>query len=275
MTKQRTRAIAPQNDKATHPPKPKPAATKPSVESAVPQHALADPHKASAQEVLVAQKHAGNQAVSHLLDTPPSAKPVPAVVQRKPGDQDRIRSFVERHPDHAHLLRGFDDGMNEAAIVGQLLENFFQRTDFNYNFSSRSAFTHEGDCGVLVVEFITIARECFGIEMTSQKGDLKYFIPSAQKIVHKEDKRGNIDGKYWYFDDHVWAVWHGMPIDVLFGQMGIVSHLAGVKDNYDSKLGAVTYTAGDFVFYLKQGATSEFDRYTTEPSKMLKLGGRH
>jgi hypothetical protein len=272
MTSQQSRTTT-QNDKAPRRAKPKPAATTPVVESSVPQHALADPHHASAQEMLATQKQAGNQAVAHLLEaTPASAL---AVVQRTAGDQDRIRAFVERHPDHAHLLRGFADGMPEAAIVGQLLDNFFQRTDFNYDFSSHPAFTHQGDCGVLVVEFITIARECFGIDMTSQKEDRKYFIPNAQKIVHREDKRGNIDGRYWYFDDHVWAVWHGRPIDVLFGQMGVVSHLAGVKDNYDSKLGAVTYKAGDFVFYLKQGATDEFDRYTSDPRQMLQLGKRH
>jgi hypothetical protein len=274
MTSQQTRTTT-HNDKAARPQKPKlkPAVTTPAVESSVPQHTLTDPRNASAQQVLVAQKRAGNQAVSRLLEATPSTGPT--TIQRKAGDQDRIRTFLERHPDHAHLLRGFEDSMSEAAIVGQLLENFFQRTDFNYNFSSRPAFTREGDCGVLVVEFITIARECFGIEMTSRREGLKYFIPNAQKIVHKEDKRGNIDGKYWYFDDHVWAIWHGMPIDVLFGQMGVVSHLAGVKDSYDSKLGAVTYKAGDFTFYLKQGATSEFDRYTSDPRQMLQMGKRH
>ncbi len=273
MAKQQIRTTAQQSEKASRPPKSKSAEVAPAAESGALQRTLNDPASASAQDVLTAQKRTGNQAVSHLIPAKQPAEPVS--IRRKEGDQERITAFLAKHPGHAHLLRGFDDGMTEAAIVGQLLENFFQRTDFNYNFSSRPAFTHEGDCGVLVTEFITIARECFGIEMTSHEEDLKYFIPNAQRIVHKEDKRGNIDGKYWYFDDHVWALWRGMPIDVLFGQMGVVSHLAGVKDNYDSKLGAVTYKAGDFTFYLKQGATSEFDRYTSDPQQMLKLGGRH
>jgi hypothetical protein len=153
--------------------------------------------------------------------------------------------------------------MNETAIVGQLIENFFQRTDFNYNFSTRTAFTHEGDCGVLVEEFITIARKCFGIEMASHKEERRYFIPNAQKIIHREEKRGNIDGMYWFFENHVWVVWRGMPIDVLFGQLGVVSHLAGVEDLSDAN--EVKYKAGDFVFYLKKDATTEFDRYTSNP----------
>jgi hypothetical protein len=195
-----------------------------------------------------------------------SAEPSP--IQRQEGDQERIKAFLIKHADHAHLLQGFDDGMNETQIVGHLLENFFRRTDFNYNFSSSEAFTHKGDCSVLVKEFIAIAKECFGIEMISHKEERKYFIPIAQKIVHKEEKKGNIDGKRWYFENHVWAIWHGKPIDVLFGQLGLVSHLAGVKERRD--LGEYAYSAGDFVFYVKKGATSEFDRYTSDPNQMFK-----
>ncbi len=190
--------------------------------------------------------------------------------------QERIQAFIEKHNDHAHLLEGFEDGMSETQIISKLIENFHNRNDFDYNFSRSSAFTHQGDCGVLVQEFITIAQECFGIQnIQSEKGNRGYFIPGGGKIVHKDNQTGNIDqGKHWFFEEHVWAVWDGKPIDVLFGQFGIVSHIAGVSDKYDPNEGTVRYTVGNVVFFPKQGSQSTFDRYTTDPNKMMRLGQR-
>lgn len=240
------------------------------------QHALEDPSVVTRAGIVALQETAGNRAVQRFVGRRPGSADSyldggTAPVQRKDGDQDRIAVFKRAHPGHDHVLAGFSDEMSETEVVGKLLENFFERTDFDYNFSARSGFGHNGDCGTLVNEFITIARECFQIEMTSHKEDAGYFVPSNQRIVHKEERRGNIDGRHWYFENHVWAIWQGKPIDVLFGQFGVVSHMAGVKGVY--KDGSVKYEAGDFVFFAKQGATSEFDRYTSDPRQKLILRG--
>jgi hypothetical protein len=219
------------------------------------------------ETVLQMQQAVGNRSVQHLLEPGQSGEPV---LQRKEGDQLRIKAFIEKHGDHAHLLAGFNDAMGEAEIVGQLIENFFQRRDFTYNFTSKAALMHSGDCVTLVREFIQIAREVFGIPMNMKSDKGGFLISGGHRIVHKDDVTGNIDdGKSWYFEEHTWAEWEGKPIDVLFGQLGIVSHQKGVATTYD-KNGIPIWDAGGFKFYLKEGAASQFDQYTSDPGARQK-----
>jgi hypothetical protein len=201
-------------------------------------------------------------------------QPTPEEAKKEPTPQEvKTAEFKEKYKDHAHLWANIDAQAKEPEIIAKLLENFHMRNDFNYNFNRSRAFTHEGDCGTLVEEFITIARECFNItNIEESKGDRGYFIAGGGKIVHKDSKTGNVDdGRHWYFEKHVWALWNGKPIDVLFGQLDVVSHQAGVTGNYDRKEQTVVYKASNIAFYLNKGASTPFQRYTTNPDKKLKL----
>ena len=85
---------------------------------------------------------------------------------------------------------------------------------------------------------------------------------SPQKIIHKQNVTGNMDqGRRWYFESHTWIVWNGMPIDVLFGQFGVVSHQTNIRTVYEDN-DDFFYQAGNVHFYLKN--VSLFDRYTTK-----------
>ncbi|MEH2275719.1 MAG: hypothetical protein V7K40_13270 [Nostoc sp.] len=184
-------------------------------------------------------------------------------------NNERIAQFQLEKPGYAHLVAGFNNQMNERQVISKLIENFYKRKDFDYNFNYRSRFTGQGDCQTLVDEFIYIAQICFNINMTKQSGEQGYFVPGQKKIVHKEDKTGNVDnGKYWYFETHTWAVWNGEPIDVLFGQNGIVFHKEIGEGQFNTTDGKVTYFADDVVFYLKD-LTSMFDKFTTNPEQAL------
>ena len=228
-----------------------------------------------AARVLALQSVAGNRAARRLLGGTAEAAQRAPLVQRAAVSQDAIDAWVAEH-GHGHLLAGFTKGMDETAIVGKLIDNFFSRTDFDYNFSATSPFTGKGDCSVLVREFVTIARDVFGIKnIKSKTEDAGYFIPGGGKIVHSANVTGNIDnGAHWYFESHTWAEWDGKPIDVLFGQLGVVSHMAGVQGDYDPSTGSVAYPAGSITFYVKSPQQGLFDRYTTDPAQMLRMGGR-
>lgn len=183
---------------------------------------------------------------------------------------EAMQAFIAKH-GHAHLLQGIDPQMSETEIIGKLIDNFFARRDFTYNFSSVSTFSGKGDCSTLSQEFVQIAKEVFGIEnIQTEGGSAGYFIAGGGRIVHSSDVTGNIDqGAHWYFETHTWVVWNGKPIDVLFGQLGVVGHQPGVKSDY--KDGSVSYTVGNVRFYLKKNAQSEFDRYTSDASEKLTL----
>ena len=176
---------------------------------------------------------------------------------------ERIKSWIASN-GHAHLLKDIDESMNEAAIIGQLIENFFNRSDFTYDFSAIATFEGRGDCSTLSNEFVKICKEVFQIEgMSTDGGKEGYLIVGGGKIVHNKQVTGNIDsGKHWYFDSHTWALWKGKPIDVLFGQLGIKDHQAGIKDT--PKDGGVEFEGGSFPFWIKEEQT-DFDKYTTKP----------
>ena len=183
-------------------------------------------------------------------------------------NSERITQFQLERPGYAHLVAGINNQMNERQTISKLVENFYERKDFDYNFSYKTQFTGQGDCQTLVNEFIDIAQTCFNINMTKQSDDQGYFVPEKKKIIHQEDKTGNVDnGSFWYFETHTWAVWNGEPIDVLFGQYGIVFHKkvqsSGIID------GKLIYSADD-VFYLKD-TTSMFDRYTINPEQARSI----
>lgn len=184
-------------------------------------------------------------------------------------DPEKVLLFTDKYKDHRKLLDNIQEGMNETEVVTQLLENFFHRNDFNYIFKNRAPFTHSGDCGTLVEEFKEIAKECFGIDIQSDSDEKGYIISGSVPIIHKSPMTGNIDnGKQWYFEKHTWAVWKGKPIDVLFGQFGVVPHIAGVKMSHDSNEMPV-YEAGKTKFYLKKGAKTDSERYTTNEAERM------
>ena len=183
-------------------------------------------------------------------------------------NSERIAQFQLERPGYAHLVAGINNQMNEKQTISKLIENFYERKDFDYNFSYKTQFTGQGDCQTLVDEFIEIAQICFNLNMTKQSDDRGYFVPGQKKIIHQEDKTGNVDnGRSWYFETHTWAVWNGEPIDVLFGQYGIVFHQEVQNNIIDDK---VTYFADDVVFYLKD-SKSMFDRYTTNPEQAWSI----
>jgi hypothetical protein len=236
-------------------------------------HASQGQGAGQAAALLQMQRLYGNRNVSRLLAQEKA-------VQRKGGEAEatdasaalaRIEAFAKEHPDHAHLVEGFGKGMNEADIVGRLLENFFKRSDFDYDFSDREPFKHRGDCATLVREFVTLAKAIFGIPMEIKDDEGGFFISGGAKIIHKNHVTGNVDsGKHFYFETHTWAVWRGRPIDVLFGQLGVVSHLKGVKVQYGQDR-MPYWDANGFIFYLKHGAADVFDRYSSNFLKRMKL----
>jgi hypothetical protein len=213
------------------------------------------------ETVLQIQQAVGNRSVQQLMSPP---QPANDVLQRRPGDQEKIETYLKKFPERANLLTGFDDAMSETDIVGQLIENFFKRRDFTYNFTSSASWGNAGDCTTLAREFIELARDVFGIPMSMKSDTGGFLIPGGRRIVNKDDQLGNIDeGKFWYFAEHTWVEWAGKQIDVLFGQLGVVSHQKGVTVTYDEN-GMPTYEVGGFKFYHKDGATSQLDGYTSD-----------
>ncbi len=190
----------------------------------------------------------------------------PTVIQRLKIDSEKIEGFKEKHTSHGHLLKGLDaaEELPEEAIIGQLIENFYKRTDFKYTpSSSKALWGSEGDCATLRNEFVAIANECFGIKLT--KGSVSgknILVRGGGKIVDSEGKTGNVDnGKHWFFGSHSWAEWEGRPIDVLFGQLGVVGHEIG-KDVDDGD----TYPGCEFtgmVIYRTNGLVPVPETYTT------------
>lgn len=125
--------------------------------------------------------------------------------------------------------------MSELEIVSQLLENFFNRNDFSYNFTNSASWSHKGDCTTLCREFKEICNNIFkihNVQIESADGGFLSLLP--QKIIHNQNVTGNMDNSSrWYFESHTWIVWNGMPIDVLFGQFGIVSHRTNIEQKQD------------------------------------------
>lgn len=80
-----------------------------------------------------------------------------------------------------------------------------------------------------------------------------------------KSRAGNIDGsKGWLFDSHTWAVYNGVEFDVLFGQLGAVSHQFATE-TVDGK-GRPSWTAGGITFHRAAKETSYHTKYTTDPA---------
>lgn len=184
------------------------------------------------------------------------------VCQNYSYDCNKITQFTNEH-GHSFLFNNINSQMSELEVVAQLLENFFNRSDFNYNYSSKGAWGHEGDCSTLCNEFNIICMEVFNIQnIQIFRANGGFLTLSPQKIIHKQNVTGNMDqGRRWYFESHTWIVWNGMPIDVLFGQFGVVSHQTNIRTVYEDN-DDFFYQAGNVHFYLKN--VSLFDRYTTK-----------
>jgi len=165
-------------------------------------------------------------------------------------------------------VAGIVGTMSEEEALRRLLANFVQRTDFSYIFSSGPWFTGRGDCGTLVSEYVEIAKQALGIKLgRGSLNETHIFIEGGGKIIHSDEKTGSIDnGAHWYFSSHVWAIWNGAPIDVLFGVFG------GLKKAQTGTLDVPsrTWTFGDIKMYAKHPDWSTdpvFDRYTLDPEK--------
>lgn len=190
--------------------------------------------------------------------------------QRYSYNQDKIVQFIKIN-GHDFLFYKINNQMSELEIVTQLLENFFNRDDFDYNYSNKTPWGHNGDCSTLCKEFVIICNTVFDIqEMQTESSAGGFLSLFSQKIVHNQYVMGNMDnGKRWYFESHTWIVWRGMPIDVLFGQFGVVSHQTNIKTIYD-KHDNFFYQCGDIRFYLKKNYQF-FDRYTTNSHLRFSL----
>lgn len=194
------------------------------------------------------------------------------IVQRYNYNQDVINDFIKKN-GHGFLFNSMNAQMSELEIVSQLLENFFNRNDFSYNFTNSASWSHKGDCTTLCREFKEICNNIFkihNVQIESADGGFLSLLP--QKIIHNQNVTGNMDNSSrWYFESHTWIVWNGMPIDVLFGQFGIVSHRTNIEQKQDeSEQDNFFYQCGDFIFYLKQNAQL-FDKYTTNRNLRFHL----
>lgn len=182
--------------------------------------------------------------------------------------QEKRNKFESKHKDFAFLLQGFNDKMKDQEIVQLLLNNFKQRKDFKYTGTSKGGWVHEGDCSTLVRQFVNIANECFGINMeVSSREKGPFFIQGGGKIIHNEDKTGNVDkGTHWRFDDHVWAIWKGKEIDVLFGQIGLKQSVK-VDEDKDN-----TFTVNGTTYYVANDETrTEINAYTSSEKDRFRF----
>ncbi|MFN0025704.1 MAG: hypothetical protein ACKV2O_00770 [Acidimicrobiales bacterium] len=186
-----------------------------------------------------------------------------AVISRVPGVADP--SLVEKVP--AHLRTGIEPAMEPMVLLTQLLANFFARSDFNYTGATKnSPWVTEGDCATLVFQFRQAAK-AYGLDVKSEStgADDNIYVPGATLIHSDKSKTSNIQGDGGiFFGSHTWAVYEGMPIDVLFGQLGVVGH-AMAKETKDPK-GRPEWSVGGPPFYLAKNATNFFDKYTTDPA---------
>ena len=113
-----------------------------------------------------------------------------------------------------------------------------------------------------------MAKRALGIQL--ERGSLDethIFIRGGGPIIHKEPRTGSVDnGAHWYFTSHVWAIWSGRPIDVLFGLFGALKpSVIGTLD-----VPTRTWTFGDDRMYVKHPSWSAdpvFDRYTLDAAK--------
>jgi hypothetical protein len=155
------------------------------------------------------------------------AKPSFSVLQRSPLPtqvhilpQDKARSALHKYAKPTTLYEGIPEDMSDDEKMNQLLANFRERTDFQYVGGRKGAFQGSGDCGTLVSEFLIIGKAILNdpsVLKGKEETDKPFFIPNGGKIIG-DSRTGNVDGgKHWIFDQHVWVLYNGSVIDVLFG----------------------------------------------------------
>ncbi|MEH2372452.1 eCIS core domain-containing protein [Nostoc sp.] len=185
----------------------------------VQQHGGAVQRKMKAQNE---QTQVDHLAIRHKNITP-SAPTLFKMQTPMISPQDKAKSKLHNFARPITLYNNIPENISDDEKVDQLLANFRARTDFQYTGERKGGFGATGDCGTLVSEFLIIAKAILkkpdaikGKEETREP----FFIKDGGNIIG-DLRTGNVDGgRHWIFDEHVWVIYNGQVIDVLFGRMG-------------------------------------------------------
>lgn len=135
-------------------------------------------------------------------------------------------------------------------IVGAVLDYYFTKRPFNYlgGGGKTKMWKGEGDCATLSLEFVAL-MSAMGIAANTESigaGPTGRIYVPAQKAIGKSSPGNITNGDGWMFMGHTYAVVEGKPVDVLYGQMGNVSHVMLQEDpaHPETRPGVKVFTNG-------------------------------
>lgn len=186
----------------------------------------------------------------------------------------RLAQYKEQNPGQAALLENINGSLTEEGVLRQLLSNFWSRRDFTYTFSSSSPFQGSGDCQTLRNEYMLIARDALGIKLDPGDEEEPMFVAGGGRIIDSRGLVGNVDrGAHWLFENHHWVIWHGTPIDVLYGLFGEMK--ASVKGEELKNAPWIGYKFGDIPVYVRKdrgpGNSYTLDREQAEKNPFYRV----
>ena len=180
----------------------------------------------------------------------------------------RLVQYKEQNPGYAFLVDEMDGTMSEAQVLSQLVDNFFDRTDFTYTFNASSPFKGVGDCQTLRNEYIQVARDALGIALDRGDTDTPAYVKGGGRIIDKNGLTGNVDnGSHWLFENHHWAVWKGTPIDILYGLYGALKASVPAQSVEDEPL--LYYKSGKTRIYVARKRWPG-NSYTLDPELAME-----
>ncbi len=239
------------------------------------QRARQDPHGLSKDQALQLQRTVGNQQSSALLGEGPEERegsrkgPVPYAEATEAERNQRLEAYIQSHHERTAWLEGMHGGLSEEEALKHLAQNFFERKDFEYNFTENKPFEGKGDCETLLTEFRLVAWEALGIKLEQRDLEGFIFIEGGGRIIDKQLKTGNVDhGAHWVFEKHHWLLWQGKPVDLLFGMFGELKKAVEGKEVKDQVTAQLNFA--DTTVYAASDRGPD-NLFTLEEAKALRL----
>ena len=232
------------------------------------QRARHDPQGLNQDQVLQLQRTLGNEQSTALLQGDEAVEQAAQIVNLPYAEMtdearnQRIEAYTRAHHEQAAWLDGIHGGLSEEEALKHLVQNFFERKDFDFNFTENEPFQGKGNCETLLGEFCVVALSALGIKL--EQKDLEGFllIEGGGRIIDKNQKTGNVDhGAHWVFQNHHWLVWRGKPVDVLFGMIGELKKAVEGREVVDQSTWQLEF-ADTTVYAAKDGAPDH--TYTLE-----------